>query len=166
MLRGLDVLHNPFKRFAAQGIVRFFQSIHTDKHRVRCGVQWIGAVGVDNDRSIANTMGIVHNVLQVIIPVLPQKRLSSLQIQTASTGLIKGIHSGRDLFICQILAAALRQLALLTLQIAAIRQHQSIDEGDLSFQAVMLEQILHAIQDGFHEPTQVFRSQARHRLLI
>ncbi len=105
------------------------KTVYADKYGVRVRVDGECAIRVNDDGQISQAMGIVYNVLEAALLIMPKERFSAFEVKTAAALAIERVNRGGDFLILQIFGAPVSHPAVPTPQIAAIGENHPLDEG-------------------------------------
>jgi hypothetical protein len=78
-----NVLHYSVERSPAELIVSLVKSIDADEHGMGRRLNRDRSVGIDDNREKTNSAGILNDMLDAVLSVMPKKRFATLQIKTS-----------------------------------------------------------------------------------
>ena len=89
-------------------------------------------------------MGVVDDVLKFVASVAPEERFAPFKVEAAAALSTEGFHRGQHFPKAQVILAAGGQPAMLAMQVAAVREHQSPDERHGPSAQMVGNDLLHA----------------------
>ena len=95
-------------------------------------------------------MGILHNVLDAVLCITPEKRLAALQIEASSAAPVKFVNYRSGFLKAHGAVTTTRDLAVPAAEIAFIGEYQPANERDSPVQEMALQHVLNAVSDRLH----------------
>ena len=154
MRRTLNVSHDSLKAFPAKGIVRCLEPVDADKHGSGRGVNGKRAVCIDDDCEVPEPIGIVDNIVETILPIAPETRFATLEIETTAALPVERVDRRGDLLEAQVLLPASVDVAVSTTQVAAVGENQPADERPGLPEELIVDDVSQSVKQGLHGRTE------------
>ena len=108
----MNVVHYSVERSPAYTIVSFLKSIYADEHSIGGCPDGDRSVGIYDNREKTYSTRVLNDVFDAMLPVMPEKRLTTLQIKTSPTFPTERVNHFSGFFKSQVFITTSGYLAV------------------------------------------------------